>query len=89
MLACNVKWLGLRKDDIEQLVPEESLIPLKPRDYQIAKSLESSEILHVICAQSIQDLLAHSILLFYVFMHHRFLLFCQLFVKGPCVFYTG
>ncbi|KAL6502367.1 hypothetical protein OROHE_024645 [Orobanche hederae] len=43
--ACNVKWLGLRKDDIEQLVPEESLIPLKPRDHQIAKSLASSEIL--------------------------------------------
>ncbi|XP_057802778.1 meiotic recombination protein SPO11-2 [Salvia miltiorrhiza] len=43
--ACNVKWLGLRKDDIEQLIPEESLIPLKPRDYQIAKSLESSEML--------------------------------------------
>ncbi|KAL7160019.1 hypothetical protein ABFS83_01G066800 [Erythranthe nasuta] len=43
--ACNVKWLGLLKDDIEQLVPEESLIPLKPRDHQIAKSLSSSEIL--------------------------------------------
>lgn len=43
--ACNVKWLGLRKDDIEQLIPQESLIPLKPRDHQIAKSLESSEIL--------------------------------------------
>ncbi|KAL3844545.1 hypothetical protein ACJIZ3_001948 [Penstemon smallii] len=43
--ACNVKWLGLRKDDIEELVPEESLIPLKPRDHQIAKSLTSSEIL--------------------------------------------
>ncbi|KAG8375019.1 hypothetical protein BUALT_Bualt10G0056000 [Buddleja alternifolia] len=45
--ACNVKWLGLRKDDIEQLIPEESLIPLKPRDHQIAKSLASSEILQV------------------------------------------
>ncbi|XP_042031340.1 meiotic recombination protein SPO11-2-like [Salvia splendens] len=43
--ACNVKWLGLRKDDIDQLIPEESLISLKPRDHQIAKSLESSEIL--------------------------------------------
>ncbi|KAH6825049.1 sporulation 11-2 [Perilla frutescens var. hirtella] len=43
--ACNVKWLGLRKDDIEQLIPLESLIPLKPQDHQIAKSLESSEIL--------------------------------------------
>ncbi|KAL6549923.1 hypothetical protein OROMI_020411 [Orobanche minor] len=43
--ACNIKWLGLRKDDIEQFVPEESLIPLKPRDHQIAKSLASSEIL--------------------------------------------
>ncbi|KAK6137426.1 hypothetical protein DH2020_028849 [Rehmannia glutinosa] len=45
--ACNVKWLGLRKDDIEQLIPEESLVPLKPRDHQIAKSLGSSEILQV------------------------------------------
>ncbi|KAL8543576.1 hypothetical protein ACS0TY_004224 [Phlomoides rotata] len=43
--ACNVKWLGLRKDDIEQLTPEESLVPLKPRDYQIAESLGSSDIL--------------------------------------------
>ncbi|KAL3635606.1 hypothetical protein CASFOL_020153 [Castilleja foliolosa] len=43
--ACNVKWLGLRKDDIEQFVPQESLIPLKPKDHQIAKSLGSSEIL--------------------------------------------
>ncbi|GFP88935.1 meiotic recombination protein spo11-2 [Phtheirospermum japonicum] len=43
--ACNVKWLGLRKDDIERFVPEESLVPLKPRDHQIAKSLGSSEIL--------------------------------------------
>nr|GMD96632.1 meiotic recombination protein SPO11-2 [Ipomoea batatas] len=39
------KWLGLRKDDIEKLVPEESLVPLKQRDVQIAKSLISSEIL--------------------------------------------
>ncbi|XP_051136855.1 meiotic recombination protein SPO11-2 [Andrographis paniculata] len=43
--ACNIKWLGLRKDDIEQLIPEESLIPLTPKDHQIAKSLASSEIL--------------------------------------------
>ncbi|GFZ01333.1 sporulation 11-2 [Actinidia rufa] len=42
--ACNVKWLGLRKDDLE-LIPEQSFIPLKPRDLQIAKSLVSSEIL--------------------------------------------
>ncbi|KAK9103736.1 hypothetical protein Sjap_020990 [Stephania japonica] len=42
--ACNVKWLGLRGDDL-QLIPEESLIPLKPRDLQIAKSLMASEIL--------------------------------------------
>uniref|UniRef100_M1AW70 DNA topoisomerase (ATP-hydrolyzing) n=1 Tax=Solanum tuberosum TaxID=4113 RepID=M1AW70_SOLTU len=39
------KWLGLRKDDINQLIPEECLVPLKPRDLQIAKSLMSSEIL--------------------------------------------
>ncbi|KAM3321677.1 meiotic recombination protein SPO11-2 [Capsicum chacoense] len=43
--ACNIKWLGLRKDDINQLIPEECLVPLKPRDLQIAKSLMSSEIL--------------------------------------------
>ncbi|KAK4365423.1 hypothetical protein RND71_016781 [Anisodus tanguticus] len=43
--ACNVKWLGLRKDDINQLIPEECLAPLKPRDLQIAKSLMASEIL--------------------------------------------
>ncbi|KAF7151930.1 hypothetical protein RHSIM_Rhsim02G0235800 [Rhododendron simsii] len=42
--ACNVKWLGVRKDDLE-LLPEQSFIPLKPRDLQIAKSLASSEIL--------------------------------------------
>ncbi|KAE9452031.1 hypothetical protein C3L33_16077, partial [Rhododendron williamsianum] len=42
--ACNVKWLGVRKHDLE-LVPEQSFIPLKPRDLQIAKSLASSEIL--------------------------------------------
>ncbi|KAF7828223.1 meiotic recombination protein SPO11-2 [Senna tora] len=42
--ACNVKWLGLRGDDL-QLLPEQSLVPLKPKDLQIAKSLMSSEIL--------------------------------------------
>ncbi|XVF52978.1 hypothetical protein PTKIN_Ptkin05aG0061400 [Pterospermum kingtungense] len=42
--ACNVKWLGLRGDDL-QLIPDGSLAPLKPRDLQIAKSLISSEIL--------------------------------------------
>ncbi|KAI7988025.1 Meiotic recombination protein SPO11-2 [Camellia lanceoleosa] len=42
--ACNVKWLGLRRDDLE-LIPEQSFMPLKPKDVQIAKSLASSEIL--------------------------------------------
>ncbi|CAN1300542.1 Meiotic recombination protein SPO11-2 [Linum perenne] len=42
--ACNVRWLGVRGDDL-QFIPEESLVPLKPRDIQIAKSLMSSEIL--------------------------------------------
>ncbi|KGN50057.1 meiotic recombination protein SPO11-2 [Cucumis sativus] len=42
--ACNVKWLGVRGDDL-QLIPQESLVPLKPRDLQIAKSLLSSKIL--------------------------------------------
>ncbi|XP_048233382.1 meiotic recombination protein SPO11-2 isoform X2 [Ricinus communis] len=42
--ACNVKWLGVRGDDL-QLIPEESLVPLKPKDLQIAKSLMCSEIL--------------------------------------------
>ncbi|KAK4741223.1 hypothetical protein SAY87_024811 [Trapa incisa] len=42
--ACNVKWLGLRGDDLA-LIPQESLTQLKPKDLQIAKSLMSSEIL--------------------------------------------
>ncbi|KAL4603745.1 meiotic recombination protein SPO11-2 [Castanea sativa] len=42
--ACNVKWLGLRGDDL-QLIPEQSMVPLKQRDLQIATSLMSSEIL--------------------------------------------
>ncbi|PPS11730.1 hypothetical protein GOBAR_AA08915 [Gossypium barbadense] len=42
--ACNVKWLGLRGDDL-QLIPQQSLAPLKPRDLQIARSLISSTIL--------------------------------------------
>ncbi|XAR70250.1 DNA topoisomerase (ATP-hydrolyzing) [Bertholletia excelsa] len=42
--ACNIKWLGLREDDLE-LLPEQSFLQLKPRDLQIAKSLASSEIL--------------------------------------------
>ncbi|PQQ16648.1 meiotic recombination protein SPO11-2 [Prunus yedoensis var. nudiflora] len=44
VLACNVKWLGVRGDDLE-LIPEQALVPLKPKDLQIAKSLMSSEIL--------------------------------------------
>lgn len=42
--ACNVKWLGLRGDDL-QLIPEESFVPLKLKDNQIAKSLISSEVI--------------------------------------------
>ncbi|XP_048446132.1 meiotic recombination protein SPO11-2 [Pyrus x bretschneideri] len=42
--ACNVKWLGLRGEDLE-LIPEQALVPLKPKDLQIAKSLISSKIL--------------------------------------------
>ncbi|RYR73159.1 hypothetical protein Ahy_A02g007489 isoform C [Arachis hypogaea] len=42
--ACNVKWLGLRGQDLEML-PDESLVPLKPKDLQIAQSLMSSGIL--------------------------------------------
>ncbi|XP_062030700.1 meiotic recombination protein SPO11-2 isoform X1 [Rosa rugosa] len=42
--ACNVKWLGMRADDIE-LIPAEALVPLKPKDIQIAKSLMSSDML--------------------------------------------
>lgn len=38
----------MRKDDLE-LLPEQSFIPLKPRDLQIAKSMASSEILPVSC----------------------------------------
>ncbi|CAM8951046.1 unnamed protein product [Rhodiola kirilowii] len=40
--ACNVKWLGLRGDDMS-LIAEESLMPLKPRDLLVAKSLTSSK----------------------------------------------
>jgi meiotic recombination protein SPO11 len=36
--ACNVKWIGLRGDDL-QLIPESALQELKPRDFQIAKGL--------------------------------------------------
>ncbi|KAI3996146.1 hypothetical protein MKX01_031500 [Papaver californicum] len=42
--ACNVKWLGVRGNDL-QLIPEESFVPLKPRDLQIAKSLMSCDML--------------------------------------------
>ncbi|KAK9927120.1 hypothetical protein M0R45_024321 [Rubus argutus] len=42
--ACNVKWLGLRGDDIEH-IPAQALVPLKPKDIQIAKSLMSSHML--------------------------------------------
>ncbi|XP_057450007.1 meiotic recombination protein SPO11-2 isoform X4 [Lotus japonicus] len=42
--ACNVKWLGLRRHDVP-LLPDESLVPLKPKDLQIAESLMSSGIL--------------------------------------------
>ncbi|OEL19619.1 Meiotic recombination protein SPO11-2 [Dichanthelium oligosanthes] len=42
--ACNVKWLGLRGDDL-QLIPESAFQELKPRDLQIAKSLLSSKFL--------------------------------------------
>lgn len=44
--ACNVKWLGLRGNDL-QLIPEQSMVPLKQRDLQIATSLMSSEFLQV------------------------------------------
>ncbi|KAL6177311.1 hypothetical protein ACLB2K_048837 [Fragaria x ananassa] len=44
VLACNVKWLGMRADDIE-LLPAEALVPLKPKDIQIAKGLMSSDML--------------------------------------------
>ncbi|KAF5184354.1 Meiotic recombination protein spo11-2 [Thalictrum thalictroides] len=42
--ACDVKWLGLRGDDL-QLIPKESLVPLKQRDLQIAESMMNAEIL--------------------------------------------
>jgi hypothetical protein len=44
--ACNVKWLGMRGDDL-QLIPESAFQVLKPRDLQIAKSLLSSKFLQV------------------------------------------
>ncbi|XP_047332839.1 meiotic recombination protein SPO11-2-like isoform X2 [Impatiens glandulifera] len=52
--ACNVKWLGIRRDDLE-LIPEQSFIPFKPRDLQIAKSLLSLGILQLTnCRRSIE-----------------------------------
>ncbi|MED6167166.1 hypothetical protein PIB30_000417 [Stylosanthes scabra] len=42
--ACNVKWLGLRCHDLDML-PDESFVPLKPKDLQIAQTLMSSGIL--------------------------------------------
>ncbi|KAK7366726.1 hypothetical protein VNO80_08723 [Phaseolus coccineus] len=42
--ACNVKWLGLRGNDLP-LLPDQSFVPLKPKDLQIAQSLMSSGIL--------------------------------------------
>lgn len=42
--ACNVKWLGLRGHDLP-LLPDQSFVPLKPKDLQIAQSLMSSGIL--------------------------------------------
>ena len=44
--ACNVKWLGLRGDDL-QLIPQSAFQELKPRDLQIAKSLLSSKFFQV------------------------------------------
>lgn len=44
--ACNVKWLGLRDDDLH-LIPENAFMELKPRDHQISKSLLSSNFLPV------------------------------------------
>lgn len=52
VLACNVKWLGLRGEDLE-LIPEQALVPLKPKDLQFAKSFISSEILQVNCLSCI------------------------------------
>ncbi|CAJ1927679.1 unnamed protein product [Sphenostylis stenocarpa] len=42
--ACNVKWLGIRGHDLP-LLPDQSFVPLKPKDLQIAQSLISSGIL--------------------------------------------
>jgi len=44
--ACNVKWLGIRGDDLQH-IPLQSLIQLKPWDLQIAKSLLSADLLQV------------------------------------------
>uniref|UniRef100_A0A0D9X4K9 DNA topoisomerase (ATP-hydrolyzing) n=1 Tax=Leersia perrieri TaxID=77586 RepID=A0A0D9X4K9_9ORYZ len=42
--TCNVKWIGLRGDDL-QLIHQSAYQELKPRDLQIAKSLLSSKFL--------------------------------------------
>ncbi|KAG2680534.1 hypothetical protein I3760_11G102500 [Carya illinoinensis] len=56
--ACNVKWLGLRVDDLE-MIPEQSLVPLKPRDLQIAKSLMSSEVLQENYRRELEIMVQH------------------------------
>ncbi|URD93680.1 Type IIB DNA topoisomerase [Musa troglodytarum] len=42
--ACNVKWLGLRADDL-QIIPQKVMMQLKPHDIKTAKSLMSSKLL--------------------------------------------
>ncbi|XP_064955270.1 meiotic recombination protein SPO11-2 isoform X3 [Musa acuminata AAA Group] len=42
--ACNVKWLGLRADDL-QIIPQQVMMQLKPHEIKTAKSLMSSKLL--------------------------------------------
>ncbi|KAI5439997.1 hypothetical protein KIW84_025383 [Lathyrus oleraceus] len=59
--ACNVKWLGLRGHDLPML-PDQSFVPLKTKDLQIAQSLMSSKILQVNHSETLNAALAILIL---------------------------
>lgn len=55
--VCDVKWLGLRSEDI-LLIPPESQLDLKGRDKTIAKSLLASKMLQVKYATSCQKIVS-------------------------------
>jgi hypothetical protein len=70
-LACNVKWLGLRGHDLPML-PDQSFVPLKSKDLQIAQSLMSSRIIQVNHSEPLNAALTIFILQAWsvIFAHH-------------------